>query len=254
MKEKRKYIIVFVLLASYILIILLFNGKNIMRENFDTSYIMISPSTQWKFEKGTWTTVENIVEYSMKSFQTYVNSKPFGKYNVTYNDKFYLFNEKRDSIHYNGDLLAIKGSIPIGVIKFTKEEISKDHPIIKKALDEKKINATNNITASIIKINIDGKEEQFYIVNNVFLTEPGENSFALLFTIKENKKIYIYEKIEPYEKTLEMCIPYIQNIIDIDKDKKYEIIIGCEYYSDNGICHTLFDNEAEEYKRIIGSC
>lgn len=257
MKDKRKYIIVFVILAIYLIIVFLFNGKNIIRENFDSSYMMISPSTQWKFETGNWTSVTNVVEYSMKSFKTYVNSKPFGEYNVTYNDKFYLFDDQRNSTHYNGNLLALRGTVPIDVIEFEDQEINPSIPIIKEALLEKKINTSlENVRARKIEIDLDNdmEKEQIYTVGNVFNAKNGENSFALIFVVDDNKKEYIYEKIEKYEKTLTMCTPYIQNIIDIDKDKEYEFIMGCIYFSNNGTCHNLYNNKTKKYESIMRNC
>ncbi len=257
MKDKRKYIIVFIILAIYLLIVFLFNGKNIIRENFDSSYMMISPSTQWKFSKGNWTSVTNVVEYSMKSFKTYVNSKPFGNYNVTYNDKFYLFDDKRNSTHYNGKLLALRGTVPIDVIDFKEETIEISMPIIKEVLLERKIKASlETIRARKIEIDLDNdkEKEQIYTIYNVFNAKEGENSFAVIFIVNDNKKEYIYEKIEKYENTLTMCTPYIQNIIDIDKNKKYEIIMGCEYFSNNGTCHNLYNNNTKKYESIIRNC
>lgn len=257
MKEKKKYIIVFVILAIYILIIFLTNGKNIIRENFDSVYMMISPSTQWKFEKGNWTIATNIVDYSLKSFHTYVDNKPFGNYNVTYNNKFYLFDDKRNSIKYDGNLIAIRGSIPIDIINFKDEKIEPSIEVVSNALKEKNINASiENIRVRKIEIDLDNdrQTENIYITSNVFYAKENEDSFALVFIVENNQIVYIYEEIEKYIKTLEMCTPYIQNIIDIDKDKKYEIVMGCEYFSNNGVCHNLYDNKTNRYKNLLKNC
>lgn len=257
MKEKKKYIIVLVILAIYLVLIFVFNGKNIIRQNFDTSYIMVSPSTQWKYAKGTWGSVTNITDYSMEKFKIYVNNKPFGDYNVTYNDKFYLFDDNRNSVSYNGNIIAVKGSLPIDVIYFEEEVIEPINDEIKEALKEKKIKVKgDNIRARKVEIDMDGdqKKETIYIVSNVFYATEGENSFALLFTEKEGKNKYIYEEIKDYKKTLEMCTPFVEGIIDIDKDKKYEIIMGCEYFSNNGTCHNLYNNKTKDYQKVITNC
>lgn len=257
MKDKKKYIIVFIVLVIYLLIIFLWNGKKLIKENFVTSYLMISPSTQWKYEKGTWNIATNIVEYSMKRFDTYVDGKPFGSYNVTYNNKFYLFNDKRESIHYDGDLIAVRGSLPIGVLSFKEENINPSAPIVSEVLKEKKIKASlDTIRVRSISLDIDNDKnlENIYVMNNVFNAKEGENSFALVFIIDDEKRVYIYEKIEDSVETLTMCVPYIQNVIDIDQDKNYEIIMGCEYFSNNGTCHNLYDNKINQYKNIIKSC
>lgn len=257
MKDKKKYMIVFSILLIYLLIIFLWNGKRIIKDHFVTSYIMISPSTQWKYEKGSWNTVTNVVEYSMKQFDTYVDGKTFGSYNVTYNNKFYLFTDKRESIRYNGNLIAVRGSLPIDVLSFKEEIIDPTTPIVSEVLKEKNIKASlDAIKVRLVSMDIDNdkKLENIYVMNNVFYAKEGENSFALAFIIDDGKRVYIYEKIENAVRTLEMCVPYIQNMIDIDRDKNYEIIMGCEYFSNNGTCHNLYNNKTNQYKSIIKSC
>lgn len=49
------------------------------------------------------------------------------------------------------------------------------------------------------------------------------------------------------------CKIYLQNIIDLDNDNKYELITGCGYYSNNGVINNIYTLKNKEYKLLISN-
>lgn len=252
MKINKKYMILLGIFTIYILVMFLIFGRDFIRNNLDSSTIAISPDTIWNFEQGKWKDNGNKTDYSMKNYEVYEDSKYLGELKLTYNDKLYLFDSERKPVRYENSIIAVKGSIDIGVIPFKNTTISNSNKVVTKILKEKKIKVSRDtLTSKLIKIDLDndGKLEEIYTISNVFNTDDYSNSIAIIAVLENNEITYLKEDVKEGKYTLTMCMPYIQNIIDIDKDKKYEIITTCSYYSNNGTCHTLFDND---YKMLKG--
>lgn len=251
MKIKKKYIILSIIFVVYVIVMFLIFGRNYIRNNLDNGTMIISPNSIWKFQKGKWEDVDNNQEYSMKTYKTYENGTYIGDYQITYNDKFYLFDNKRNPINYENDLIAIRGTIDIGVVKFENTPVSVSDKVIYNILKEKQIKATSStIRANVVKIDLDNdnKLEEIYVISNVFEADEKSNSFSIV-AVKDNNKIkYLREEVRDSSYTLSMCNPYVQNIVDIDNDKKLEIITGCSYYSDGDTCHTLYNSNYEVIK------
>lgn len=256
MQDKKKYIIVFIILGIYVIGVFLLFGKDIMKSKMYTSYLMVSPTTRWKFVKGHWSDAGKVSDYSLKPFEVYVGNKKFGTYNLTYNDKFYLFDNDRNPQLYDGNLIAYWGSLSMEVIDFQSEKVTQsDAPIIQKVLKENKLNISLdklNMWKVEIDIDNDGKKEILYAVDNLFKENGETSAIAFLFILDDGKITYLHKKIESNKSTYSLCSPYVSNIIDIDKDKQYEIIMGCVYYSDRGTCHNLFDNKKNKYELLKG--
>ena len=186
----------------------------------------------------------------MKNYEVYEDSKYLGKLKLTNNEKLYLFDDERKPVRYENDIIALRGSIDIDVIPFEQHSISVNNKVVSQILSENKIKHSNqNITANLVKKDLDnnGSLEEIYTITNAFVADENSNTFSIIAVLENNKISYLRNNVREGEYTLKMCVPKIQNIIDIDKDKKYEIISSCTYYSNIGTCHNLHNSD---YKMI----
>lgn len=260
MKVKKKYLIFFAILFFYLIITFFLFRKQILNDYFISEYIVIDPSTAWKYKDGKWQDIDSFNEINMHSFHTYVNQDKMGIYNIVYNNKFYLFDKNKKSVRYNGSLFAYNGNMKIDVIQFKSEDLdTSDTQVIDKVIKENQVKFfdLNKMSGNKIKVDIDhdGTLEKIYTMYNVFSNTAKEESiYAFVFILKEDKIHYLYKKKAKSDTMYEtMCTPYMQNIIDINKDNNYEFIVGCEYFNNLGTCNLLYDSQKNKFK-VLKSC
>ena len=99
----------------------------------------------------------------------------------------------------------------------------------------------------------DGVDENFYFISNAFpLDETPENIFSIVFMEKSGVIYKMYNSIEK-NKGYNGCKPYINDIIDVNDDDKYEIILTCAKYSVETPIDMLYTFTNNDFRIIISN-
>lgn len=257
MKKKKRYVVILVILAVYLILMFLIFGKYIEKGKYETT-IIIGQDTIWNYSNRSWlnitsnSTIENL---NWKKYNIYLDNKFTGKYYLWYNEKWYLFDENKNAITKDGKLLAFDSNYDIKVLDFSTSEI-KDYSYIKKVLQENNLDVNSKFTVNNqIKLDIDNdqKTETIYVISNVFAIDfYPDTIFSIVFMEKEGKIYNIYQDIDKNYST-NGCKPYINTIFDIDSDDKYEIVLSCGRYSINKPIDMLYQLEDKEFKILISN-
>lgn len=248
-------IIVIVLLAGLFFLTI---GRNLIKNAKEENIILVGNGAIFRKNGTKWNSAsfEDINLYNWKEYYTYIDHSYYGNYNLYFNDKWYLFKGKNQAVNYEGDLLALRGNIKYKVVDFTLHDIE-DFENPKRVLTENHLPADSILTSSYyvnIDIDHDGNRETIYTISNKFpMEDVGDTSFSFIFMIKNNKVIYLYKNIEPLTDVYSGCMPYINTIIDIDEDNRYEIIMGCSYYSNNGVKYGMYEFTEDKFKLLVSN-
>jgi len=252
MKNKKTVIIIISIMVTYLILSIVLFGWNNLKNKFQTINIMLSTGDKISLKDGNWIDIKDEKEYNWNKFDIYVENNFFGNYNLLYNDKWYIFDNNRNSIKYDGRILGINGNIKYDVINFTEESFDNiGTNSLKKILDDNEIDYPKEFTyakKSTLDIDGDEKDETIYTVSNAFTYESGLNKkFSIVF-IENNDIDILYEDYVSSKDQYDLCVPKINSIIDINKDSKYEIILECNYFSVMGTCTSLYEPENGKYK------
>lgn len=256
MKNKKTVIVIISIVLIYlVLAIVLFGWENFINK-FQELYIMLDSGDKWQLKDGKWSDIENEKDYNWKKFDVYIDNQLIGNYSLMYNNRWYLFDDERVSQKYEGKILAIKGNKKYQVIDFLEEDINEeDKEILNDILNDKEITYPESFTyAKKVFINLDDdqKLETIYTISNAFTNDTSVNKkFSLVF-IKDDQTKILYEDKKYADYQYDMCVPKVNSIIDINKDKKYEIIIECNYYSVMGTCNQLYHQKDGNYRLAKG--
>jgi len=248
MKNKGAIIIVITIIFAYLVLAVIFFGWEEFANRFRSLNIMVSTGDKWQLKNGMWSDIE---ETDLIHFNVYINNKSIGKYNLVYNNKWYLFDDNRKAIKYDGNILAINGNVKYELIDFKEEDFdSDDEKLLTKILEGKSIDETSEPdSASKIVLDLDGDniQETIYTASNAFIEGYSvKNRYSIIFTGDEQPEI-LYEHYEDESKQFSMCVPRLNTVIDIDKDSKYELIFECNYYDQLGSCAMLFEQKNDKY-------
>ena len=143
------------------------------------------------------------------------------------------------------------------MLKFVTNDII-DKSYLNKVLTDVNLEINQELTSSYyisFDIDSDTKEEQLYVVSNRFPIENlGVNKyFSFVFLVKNEKIIYLYKDLEKTTDGYDGCKPYVSNIIDIDSDNSYEIILNCSDYSTGQTISKLYKFKRNKFELIVSS-
>jgi len=256
MKNKKNIIIVIVIIVAYLaLAIVLFGWENFINK-FQGINIMLSTGEKWQLKDGIWSNMEDSKEYNWKKFDVYINNQLLGNYDLMYNNKWYIFDGNRKSIKYDGKLLGISGNKKYEVIDFQKQNLdTKGENLLKQILKDDNIDYPKSFELAekvTLDIDGDGNDETIYTISNAFTYDTDINKeFSIIF-IDDDEVQVLYKRYSDVQNHYDLCVPRVSNVIDINKDSKYEIIFECTYYSELGSCSMLYELSDDEYKFKIG--
>lgn len=249
---KKRYIIIFVLLAIYLILgLLLFTNKDIKNNNIE--YLLIGNDIKLSLYNGKWDTIKDNV-FDTK-FYIYDNNKYKGVYEIKYhNDKMYLFDDYRNSIKLDGELIATS-SKNIEVKEFEINGITNtNNYIIKEIEKENKLKIENMEQFSInqkivLDFDNDGKNEELYLLSNMFNMDVNQIEKALSYVLYvDNKKIQkIINLAVNDNERFDSYSYYISGIIDYNNDKKYELIISKGMFRPYPSCQIIYELSKGKY-------
>ena len=229
-------------------------------KNQEVFYMILSPHTFWQRTDNKWTNTSDISIYNKHQFKVYNNNQFVGDYYFSYNDKWYLYDQDNNFYNYDVDdkIIAFYGKGTYQVIDFTSAEISAaDQQIIASYLAAKEITiALDNLLLQKYLINYaSSKISTIYVVSNAFITEgdTGGIRFGYIFGNDGNNNIDIYGYQITDESVYSGCSPWLQNVIDLEKDGKIEVITSCAEFSAGGFSQSLLAEQEDTFKVLIES-
>ena len=232
--NKKYYILIAILIAYFLIIFLVFGLDNLKSEQ-RIATIFIDKETAWQLEKNKWNKIEvNNEQISNQKFNVFINSENIGNFYIEKQENWILYDTSRNLYNYEqGDFFAIRSNYDVNVLNINQEQIS-DVSLIKNVLNENGITESDELTVASqyeFDIDNDGIKEIFYAIGNAFTKETFPSKvFSLVFMKKNNEIYYLHKEIEINDGQ-NGCKPYINTVIDLDSDFKYEIIVSCGYYS-----------------------
>lgn len=251
MSKKKDYIVLYALLGIYIFITLCFYGYQELlklKEKRKNTYLIINNNVKIQYENGKWTDIDDSEKYNMIDYDVYINSVKLGNYKIQQlNNKWYLFDDERNSIKYNGQLLAINTKRDFKAIEYKEEainsidrenlvELLKNHEITKFSLNMKE-----KVT---LDFDGDGDIETLYAVSNAFIVNE-QKCFSLLYIVDDNKTTILKQVFKNIGSEHVIPLMDIVSIIDIDDDNKYEIIVDESYFDNIRPCHSMYQYDGK---------
>lgn len=255
---KKRYVIIIAVLLVYFLLLYLLIGKPYIRKNKLQTTLIVGEDTVWQLINKNWYYKDpsgDIEAINWEEYEVYSNQQYLGKYDLWHNDKWYLFDNKKNSYNYDGSLLAYSSNYNIKVSQFSISTPT-DYTYIRKVLNDNSYSINSELTVnSVINIDYDndGIEEQFYLLSNAFPidTEP-DYIFSIVFMVKENKIYELYNQ-KNINTAFNGCKPYIYSFIDIDEDNVSEVILSCGRYSEQKQLDMLYKFDNKEFNILISN-
>lgn len=259
MKKKKRYIVILAALAIYVVIMLLVLGKDLLIPSKDKLTLIIGDETVWTYEDDSWTNVtksSTISALNWKEYKVYMDNKAFGNYYLWKNDnKWYVFDDKKNAIPTDGNLLAYSSNYKVKVKDFSSKDI-RNYYHVEKVLEQNNLSTSSKYTVATetnLDIDNDGINETFYFVSNAFSLDYNPSKiFSFVFMVKNSKVYPMYTDVAP-NMTNNGCKPYLSAVLDIDQDNVYEMVVSCGRYSINKPVDMLYKLTNEGFEIIISN-
>lgn len=251
-KNNKAYVAIIIILFIYLLFAYIFYKKQ--PEKKKTNTLIVTDNSKYIYNNKQLTKLEDESLANWNDYNIYINNKYIGEYKLQYNDKWYIYNEQRDPIKYEGNVIAFS-NIDMNVFDYNRINImDNEQNMIKNYLEKENITFVDyNIYNSKVEIDLDddGKTEKIYIINSK-INDNEENIFSMILVEKNNKLIPVISKVIPKNEYSDIDIYDLYGIIDIDKDDKKEIIISKMIYSQpDSSCEIIFKYENGKYNKLI---
>ena len=253
----KKYYILIAILIAYFLIIFIFFGLNNLKSEQRTATIFIDKETAWTLANNKWNKIEiDNEKINNQKFNVFINNENIGDFYLEKQDNWILYDASRNPYNYElGDFFAIRANYDVNLLNVTQKNIT-DNSIITKVLNDNGIAESDELTVASqyeFDFDNDGKKENFYAIGNAFSKETfPQTVFSIVFMEKDNQIYYIHKEIEINDGQ-NGCKPYINTVIDLDSDFKYEIIVSCGYYSIQNRSDKLYKFKNNQFELLINN-
>ena len=255
MRTKKTYIILIaILLIFFIVMFVLFGLDNFIKSGYDTT-IVVGEDTVFSYNNKKWFNVRDYTDLNWKKYEIYSNNEKVGKYYLWYSDKWYAFDDKKNAVLIDGDLLAYNSNHDIDIQKINTQEID-NYDYIYSVFNDKDISTSSEYTSKYMisfDFDNDGIVEDFYLVSNAFIMGSNPDKiFSIVFMVKNDTIYNIYTDISK-NIGFNGCKPYFNSFIDVDNDSKYEFILSCSRYSTSSTNHMLYGFKDNKFKILISN-
>lgn len=258
MIKKRVYVILLLILAVFLVVMfLLFGVDNIRQEKYE-AVIIVGENTTWKYSNKNWTNItykSSMQQLSWKKYLVFSDNKELGTYYLWHDDRWYVFDEKRNAIDVEGDLLAYSANYDLKINGFSEEDVD-DTTYIDYVLEENDLGLSSQFT-SLYKfefdIDNDSVNEEFYLMSNAFAMDfSPEKTFSIAFMVKDGNVNYIYKDIST-NRVYNGCKPFYNTFLDINNDNTYELILSCRKYSVGQRTDMLYQYNDNNFQILISN-
>lgn len=258
MRGKSTYIILIIILLVFLVVMFLIYGVDSIRKTGYQTTIVVGDNTTWKYKDKRWSQVtkyDDFQELNWQKFTVFEDSRDLGDYFYWHDDKWYLFDSKRNAFEPEGNIVAYNSNYDINVDSYTVEEADTDQYIEKVLLDNELDKNSEFTKAEKVRLDFDsdGEIETFYIISNVFPLEfKPERIFSFVFMVKNNQIYYLYNESQVY-RAYSGCSPEFLGFLDTNEDDTDEIILGCHRYSNLGRIDMLYTFTDNNFKIVISN-
>ncbi len=255
-RQKKIKVIVFIVFVVFLLVGFILTFMNFDKFNvfFNPTYLVLDGDLVWRYKDGKWISADKDFVLKRVNFKIYYDKTNIkeGKINFIGSNSFikekgsYKYEEKQfKAAISNGDLKLLD------IRKTNINDINSDayaSYIFMNSFDKedsKKIykNYYKRIFCQKIKVDInnDKQKEDIYVLNSLTKESTSFSYSNISLVINDNIQNILSSNTYYYE---------IKNILDIDSDKKYEIIVKkAKYKGSNTYCYELYKNVNGKYKK-----
>ena len=257
MKSRKIYIFLIVIFVIFFgVMFYLFGIDEIKSENQDLT-MLIGHNTVWKYHGKKWLNLsKNLKHYDLdwQKYHVYSNQEYVGELLLWHDDKWYAFEDNKDAVSLEGDLLAYKGNYQLSFYPFSENNLE-DYSSVYEVLNKYGISQDSVFTTAYhvpFDFDQDGIEEDFYIISNAFSQDEVNTTFSLVYMIKDNQISMIYEYLDGGN-SFNVCKPYFTSFLDVNEDSIYEFILSCGGFSISEPIHMLYQYRDNAFKIVISS-
>lgn len=257
MKQNKVYIIGIVVMIVFALLLVFFFGRDSLKKTGKEATLIIGDHTVWSYQDKRWVNLSNssIRDLNWKEYEVFLNREKVGNYYLWHDDKWYAFDEDKNAVNLNGDIIAYQSNFPIKFAFFQEKNVEVNS-YIQQVLDYNNLDIYSDFTSKYMisfDYDQDGVEEDFYVISNVFTTlKDVDDIFSIVFMIDDQKIYLIYNDITTNQ-SFNGCKPYFQSFVDVDDDNLYEFILSCGYYANSGQSDMLYYFDDGEFKIMISN-
>ncbi|MBP5678730.1 MAG: hypothetical protein J6X28_02750 [Bacilli bacterium] len=258
MPSKKVYIVLMVIMILFFLVMFfLFGVKNIQQDRLE-SVLVVGDHTTWTYQNRKWFYVRNDSAFSQlnwQKFHVFEDGKEKGDYYLWHDDKWYVFNNKKEAIPFDGRMVAYYGNYRVKLLEFQEEEVE-DYSFVHTVLEDHGL-STSSLFTSLYRVSVDfdgdSQTEDFYIMSNAFPLEfESDMTFSIAFMVKENTIYYLYDDVSKTH-GLQGCKPFYHSFIDTNYDGVYEVIVSCGKYSAEEQIDMLYSYQEGAFKLLISN-
>lgn len=258
MRKKKTYLIIIIILIIYLAGMYFFLGKDNLKEEKEATTIIVGDSTVWRYSSRKWLNIKKRATketLNWQQFTIYDDNKKLGNYYLWLDDKWYFFDKNKNAIQTNGKTLAYKSNFNIDIKEYTEEQIT-DYSYVNYVLNENNLSTSSKFTSNYkVSIDIDNDQvnEDFYVISNSFAMDfTPDRIFSIVFMVKNNKIYYLYNDISD-NKVNNGCKPYLNYFLDLNSDKKYEVILSCGKFSTETPVDMLYQFNNDSFEILISN-
>ena len=258
MQSKKTYIVILGFIIIFGVVMFLALGVDNIKKNKQGTTLIIGNNTVWTYNKQRWKNISSkgqFQQFNWQEFTVFDNNEKLGNYNLWYDDKWYLFDKKKNAINYEGDLVAYQANYDIDILKFEEQEII-DTKYVDYVLEENGLDIDSQFTSNYkvsVDFDNDGQEEELYLISNAFAIDFNPNKiFSIVFMIKDDYVYYLYNDIST-NNSLNGCKPFLKTILDADNDGVYEFVISCAQYSTSTETDMHYKYVDDNFKIVISN-
>lgn len=257
-KGKFKYVVIIVIVIIYGIAMYLAFGVNETKERKTTATLLVGNSAVWNYSSRDWMNLNTpslVSSLNWQKFNVYVDNEYLGKYLVWQDEQWYLFDDSRNAVSYQGNFLAYKADFDMDVVSFPTTDIT-NFTYVNQVLEKYGFSTNQEYTLSTVSsidFDKDGELEEFYVVSNVFpLDFVPDKYFSFVFMVDDQKIYMLYEDVDITE-SFNGCKPNVYAVADVDNDQDYELILNCAKYSNQTPVTMLYEFRDDRFEIEISN-
>lgn len=254
MEDKKKIIIIVSILLAYFALMMIFFGLDNLKKKVYHVDFVISPSSYLRYEKGTWSDIKKEEsELLGKSYKIYNNHQFLYEGILQYTDgNWYAFNHENKPLSLPNNFLAYRGNMKIEMISYPTMTMSENEKTeASTILKQHNIDFEPEFTKTLkieLDLNNDQKLESIYIISNTLGMEEQKTYFSIAY-IKNSDNIEVLVE-DVGDDMYQIPSLNLKAILDMNQDKKYELIFEKIYFDQIGTCHEIFEYVDNTYKSV----
>lgn len=229
-----------------------------LRKN--STFVIVNDNTIWMQKNEKWKNISkrHIVRFSYDKLYSFDGSSYIGETYNDYSKNLTIYNKNYEPIILKNEILSIMSKEkPINTNENQFLEIlgEMDYTSINEILNKYSIKEKFQIKKYLIDIDNDGNIDGLFSINNFYMNDNDSKVFSIIFSningnVEVLDKVIISKDEELKTKSID-----INHVIDIDNDKKYEVILSKSSFGNvENDCNELyeFDSVKNAYVRVLG--